>query len=107
MIPCRIRHERPSICFLWKELGEYYKLELRLLIAGKIHQIPDHYSSAFFAMLCPAPREYVLLNSVADWELFRFFQKHQFQLLVLKKHFKGRFKDFVDQLKIAYPFIMR
>ncbi|TFB28481.1 hypothetical protein [Pedobacter alluvionis] len=105
MIPCSFSIETPEICFLWKDKGDYYKLELRLRIAGKIYQMQYHYSTAFFAMLFCNPRRYALLNSIIDSELLSFFQKSHFQLLVLKKHYDGDFKNFVDQLRMIYVFI--
>ena len=105
MIPCSFNNETPEICFLWKDMGDYYKLELRLRIAGKIYQIQYYHNTAFFAMLNFSPKKYVLLNSVIDSELLNYFHKSQFQLLVLKKHYDGDFKDFVDQLRMAYSLI--
>ncbi|MGF1925349.1 MAG: hypothetical protein ACQUHE_14330 [Bacteroidia bacterium] len=105
MIPCSFSSETPEICFLWKDMGDYYKLELRLRLDGKIHQIECNYNTAFFAMLFYNPRRYALLNSVIDSELLSFFQKSHFQLLVLKKHYDGDFKEFVDRLKMGYRFI--
>jgi len=105
MIPCSFDSETPEICFLWRDKGDYYKLELRLQIAGKIHQLQYGYNTAFFAMLFYNPRRYALLNSVIDSELLSFFQKSHFQLLVLKRHYDGDFKDFVDRLKLIYMFI--
>jgi len=105
MIPCSFAIETPEICFLWKDMGDYYKLELRLRLDGKIHQIQYHYNTAFFATLFYNPRRYALLNSVIDSELISFFQKSHFQLLVLKKHYDGDFKDFVDRLRLIYVFI--
>lgn len=107
MIPCSFNNEIPEICFLWKDKGDYYKLELRLKLSGEIHQVQYYYNTAFFAMLCYSPRKYVLLNSVMDSELVSYFQKSQFQLLVLKKHYDGYCKDFVDQLREKYQFIKR
>jgi len=105
MIPCSFSGETPEICFLWKDMGDYYKLELRLRLDGKIHQIECNYNTAFFAMLFYNPRRYALLNSVIDSELLIFFQKSHSQFLVLKKHYEGDFKDFVNQLRIGYRFI--
>ncbi len=105
MIPCSFSNETPEICFLWKDMGDYYKLELRLRVATKIHQLQYGYNTAFFAMLFYNPRRYALLNSVIDSELLVFFQKSHFQLLVLKKHYDGDFKDFVDRLRMGYRFI--
>lgn len=56
-------------------------------------------------MLSYSPRNYVLLNSVDDSQLVSYFQQSQFQLLVLKKHYEGDFKNFVDQLRMVYRFI--
>ena len=57
MKPCSFSNETPEICFLWKDKGDYYKLELRLRLGGKIHQIQDYYTTAFFAMLFYNPRK--------------------------------------------------
>lgn len=105
MTPCCFNNETPEICFLWKDMGDYYKLELRLMFQGKIHRLQYYFSTAFFAMLSYSPRKYVLLNSVTDNELVSYFQQSQFQLLVLKKHYEGDFKDFVDHLRMVYRFI--
>ncbi|MCX2430644.1 hypothetical protein [Pedobacter sp. GR22-10] len=105
MIACSFDSETPEICFLWKDKGDYYKLELRLRLSGKIHQLQYNYNTAFFAMLFYNPRRYALLNSVIDSKLLSFFQKSHFQLLVLKKHYDGDFKEFVDRLRMIYVFI--
>jgi hypothetical protein len=105
MTPCEFNNDTPEICFLWKDKGDYYKLELRLRLGGKIHQLQYYINTAFFAMLSYNPRRYALLNSVIDSELLTYFQQSQFQLLVLKKHYGGDFKDFVDQLRMVYSFI--
>lgn len=86
-------------------MGDYYKLELRLMFQGKIHPLQYYFNTAFFAMLSYSPRNYVLLNSVDDSQLVSYFQQSQFQLLVLKKHYEGDFKNFVDQLRMVYRFI--
>lgn len=86
-------------------MGDYYKLELRLMLQGKIHPLQYYFNTSFFAMLSYSPRKYVLLNSVEDSKLVSYFQQSQFQLLVLKKHYDGDFKDFVDRLRMVYRFI--
>lgn len=107
MTPCEVNNETPEICFLWKDKGDYYKLELRLMLQGKMHQLKYQFNTAFFVMLSYNPRKYVLLNSVVDSELLTYFQQSQFQILVLKKHYDGDFKDFVTLLRIGYRFIDR
>ena len=77
------------------------------MLLGKIHPLQYFFNTAFFAMLSYSPRKYVLLNSVVGSELITYFQQSQFQLLVLKKHYDGDFKDFVGQLKIGYRFIIK
>lgn len=106
MVPCSFRNERPEICFLWKDQGDYYRLELRLMIGGKIHKLSYYYNTAFFVMLS-FDRDYILLSSLMDCELASYFQKNHFKLLILKTHFGGDCKDFVDQLITRYKFIKR
>jgi hypothetical protein len=85
--------------------GKGLNLELRLMLQGKIHPLQHYFNTAFFAMLSYSPRQYVLLNSVIDSQLVSYFQQSQFQLLALKKHYDGDFKDFLNQLRIVYRFI--
>ena len=107
MALCSFSIETPEICFLWKDLGDYYKLELRLLFEGKIQKVPYYFNSTFFVMLTYKPKKYALLNAVKDCELLSYFQQSQYQVLVLKKHFEGDFKGFVEQLRAAYKFVSK
>lgn len=104
MVPCTFEHQTPEICFLWKDMGDYYQLQMRLSIGAKIQHL-QNYNPTLFAMLSYSPRKYALLNSIADSELLTYFQECKFQLLVLKKHYEGEVKDFVDQLRKVYSFI--
>ena len=104
MVPCTFEHQTPEICFLWKDMGDYYQLEMRLSIGAKVHHL-QNFNTTLFAMLIYSPRKYVLLNSIADSELLTYFQQRKFQFLVLKKHYQGDIKDFVAQLRMVYHFI--
>ena len=104
MVPCTFEHRTPEICFLWKDMGDYYQLEMRLSIGAKVHHL-QNFNTTLFAMLIYSPRKYVLLNSIADSELLTYFQQRKFQFLVLKKHYQGDIKDFVAQLRMVYHFI--
>lgn len=107
MLPCSFHNEIPEICFLWKDMGDYYKLELRLMLGGKKFKIPCFFNTAFFVRLFYDRRDYILLNSVLDSQLISFFQKTHFQLLILKIHYDSQCKHFLDQLRKNYQFIKR
>jgi len=107
MTPCSFDSGVPEIYFLWKDMGDYYKLELQLMPWRKIDQMKYLYRSAFFAMRSIDPKIFTLLSSVRDIELFTFFQERHFQISVLKKHYDCNFKDFVNRLRSVYRFIDR
>lgn len=45
---------------------------------------------------------FYLQGSFAEYEVTSFFARHKFKIGVLKAHYKGRFKDFVNQLGEFY-----
>lgn len=107
MKPCRFNNEVPKICFLWKEIGDYYKIELRLMVGKEIHEVTYFYNTTFFVRTSGDQRNYFLLDSLMDNELISFFQKYHFQLLILKVHYEGYCEDFINQLKTNYQFLRR
>lgn len=107
MIPCTFSNEVPKICFLWIDRGDYYKLELRLMIGKRSNEVYRYYNSPFFIATSVNPRNYFLLNSLTDCDLVKFFHQSQYQLLFLKTHFDGYCQSFVEQLRAGYQFVKR
>ncbi|RZJ88113.1 MAG: hypothetical protein EOO20_14450 [Chryseobacterium sp.] len=107
MKPCIISNEVPEICFLWKDRGDYFKLELRFLVSGKMHEVSELFNTAFFITAADNPIRFFLLSSVLECELLTFFSKRNFQLLMLKTHYELYCKEFVGKLRKIYRFINR
>lgn len=107
MVPCTFSSEIPELCFLWKDKGDYYKLELRFMVGTQIHEVQQYFNTAFFIVSSKEPSKYFLLNSLSDCDLLDFFSKRHFQLLMLKAHYEVYCKDFVDQLRSKYRFFNR
>ena len=105
MIPCDFSDKVPEICFLWKDKGEYYKLVMRFRFGKKIHNEYYFYNTDFFVQMSVFVKDYILLNSLMDCELVNFFQKRHYEFIILKDHYQGNCKYFVDQLRSAYKFI--
>lgn len=107
MKPCIISNEVPEICFLWKDRGDYFKLELRFVVSGKMHEVSELFNTAFFITAADNPIRFFLLSSVLECELLTFFSKRNFQLLMLKTHYELYCKEFVGKLRKIYRFINR
>jgi hypothetical protein len=105
MHPCTFSTEVPELCFVWKEYEDHYKLDLRFRLGKKVWMPSYEFNSKFFANTAKEPRKYYLLNSFMDCQLVTYFQKNKFQLLVMKEHYQGDCKDFLDQLRKRYRFI--
>lgn len=105
MIPCDFGAEIPELCFLWKDKGDYFKLELRFMLGKQIYEVHNYLHTTFFIVPSAEPARYFLLNSLMDCEVVRFFCKRHFQLLMLKVHYDVYCKDFVDRLRATYRFI--
>jgi hypothetical protein len=105
MNPCTFNHEPAQLCFLWKEKPDYYKLELRFLVAGCLHEVPHHFDTAYFIASTKNPLDFHLLNTLMDTKVLSFFSETNFRILVLKAHYHTSFKEFVEQLRTEYKFI--
>ncbi|WP_199118915.1 hypothetical protein [Pedobacter sp. ASV28] len=105
MKPCIISNEVPEICFLWKDKGDYFKLELRFVVGGKMHEVSQFFDTAFFITASGDPKRYFLLSSVTECELIAFFSKSNFQLLMVKTHYEDYCREFVGKLRDNYRFI--
>ena len=105
MRSCTISNEQPELCFLWKEKGDYFKLELRFMVGGQLYELPDHMITSFFVRPAGNSQIFYLLNSIRDCEILAFFSETDFRMLFLKVHYEAYFRYFVDQLREIYRFI--
>lgn len=107
MKPCIISNEVPEICFLWKDKKDYFKLELRFFVGGKMHEGSHFFDTSFFIAASSDPKRYFLLRSMMECEVVAFFSKRNFQMLVLKCHYETYCLEFITKLRKLYRFINR
>lgn len=101
MQSCSFSAERPKLYFSLVDKGAYYELELRFKIGDKLY-VPNEYSPTFFIHSKKIPYRYYLLDSITDYHVMYFFERHNFKMSVLKDHYPGRFKIFTDRLAQIY-----
>lgn len=107
MRPCVFSSEVPEICFLWKDRGDYFKLELRFMVKGVMYEVSSFYCTAFFISAGGHHKIFYLLQSVTECDLMDFFSRRSFQLLMLKPHYELYCKDFVASLRKIFRFYNR
>lgn len=101
MKACTFSSESPQLCFLLVGKGDYYELELRFKAEGKFY-VPNECNPTFFIHSTAAPNRFYLMDSITDYHVLCFFERHNFKLSVLKCHYQGHFKTFIDRLAEAY-----
>ncbi len=102
--PCSISAEIPQLKFTLTDKGEYYFLDLKFMVYGKVLKF-DRFSPFYFAVSEDGQKRFYLLGSLADAEIVGYFSKMNFRIVVLKKHYGGYFKSFVDKIKQSYGLI--
>lgn len=106
---CQISSEIPQLKFILTDKGEYYFLDLKFMVNGKLLKF-QRFSPFYFAIseegskrfFQDGPKLLYLLGSLSDAEMTGFFSKANFRIVVLKKHYDGYFRNFVDNIKKAY-----
>jgi len=101
MQPCTFTTIRPELCFLLLNKGEYYELELRFTVQVKTY-IPCSVNPTFFIHSEAQSNLFYLLDFITDYHVLCFFIRYNFKLSVLKCHYNGHFKSFIDRLAAAY-----
>jgi len=101
MHSCTFSSKIPKLCFLMRNKGEYYELEMRFKAGTKTYS-PHEFNPTFFIHAKSEPYRFYLLDSITDYQVTSFFAKSDFKLLVLKCHYHSHFKAFTDQLAKFY-----
>jgi|GEM_PF-2929512 len=99
MMPCAVNHAVPGLVFLWKDKGEYFSLKIRVKIFNKLYHLNDKCYLDFFVTTRDAPSEFLLLSTVDECRLVRFFNESHFQMIILKSHYTGEIVEFVERLR--------
>ena len=100
--PCEFSPEIPTLKFFLKDKRDYYTLEIKFSVNGKVFNFASHLTTHYFAASDIDPKKFYLLGSPEDAELVSFFARKNFSLPVLKKHYHSHFKVFADKIRRIY-----
>lgn len=104
---CQVASDIPQLKFFLIDKGEYYFLDLKFMVNGRLFNFPPIFNMFFFAAAEKEPMKFYLLGSLADAEIVSYFSKISFRLPVLKKHYDTHLKTFVLQIEQTYSITQR
>ena len=99
---CQVAADIPQLKFFLIDKGEYYFLDLKFMVNGKLSNFAPIFNMFFFAAAEKEPMKFYLLGSMADAEVVSYFSKISFRLPVLKKHYDTHWEPFVTQIAQTY-----
>ncbi|MBT2560606.1 hypothetical protein J7E50_07145 [Pedobacter sp. ISL-68] len=94
--------EVPVLSFVLRDEGDYYELELKLKVKGKLLKLSSD-SVALF-LVCDRVKTYLwyLLEAEMDYKLVWFFSRVNFRVQVPKGYYKEFFEGFVEGMEKWY-----
>lgn len=99
---CRFSPEIPVLKFFLIDRGDYYRLEIKFSVNGRVFKFASNLATHYFAASDIDPKRFYLLGSPEDAELVTFFAQREFSLPILKKHFHSHFSNFADKVHGIY-----
>lgn len=92
----------PVLSFVLRDRGDYYELQLRLKVKGKLLKLSSD-SVALF-LVCDSVKTYLwyLLDAEMDYRLVWFFSKVNFRVQVPKGYYKAHFERYVEVIERWY-----
>ncbi|NII82090.1 MULTISPECIES: hypothetical protein [unclassified Pedobacter] len=94
--------EIPVLSFVLKDEGDYYELELKLKVKGKLLDFNTDKSSLFLVCDRAKPYLWYLLEAEMDYKLVWFFSRVNFRVQVLKGYYKEFFEGYVEGVERWY-----
>lgn len=94
--------EVPVLSFVLKDEGDYYELELKLKVKGKLLHLNTDQPGLF--LVCDRVKTYLwyLLGAEMDYKLVWFFSRVNFRVQVLKGYYKDFFEKYVEGIERWY-----
>jgi len=94
--------EIPVLSFVLKDEGDYYELQLKLKVKGKLLDVNTDKPGLF--LVCDRVKPYLwhLLEAEMDYKLVWFFSRVNFRVQVLKGYYKEFFEGFVEGVERWY-----
>ena len=94
--------EVPVLSFVLKDEGDYYELQLKLKVKGKLLHMNTDKSSLFLVCDRVKPYLWYLLEAEMDYKLVWFFSRVNFRVQVPKGYYKDFFEGYVEGIARWY-----
>jgi len=94
--------EVPVLSFVLKDEGDYYELELKIKVKGKLLHLNTDQPGLFLVCDSAKPYLWYLLEAEMDYKLVLFFSKVNFKVQVIKGYYREFFEGFVDGVEKWY-----
>jgi len=94
--------EVPVLSFVLKDEGDYYELELKLKVKGKLLHFNTDKPGLFLVCDRVKPYLWYLLEAEMDYKLVCFFSRVNFRVQVPKGYYKEFFEGFVEGIERWY-----
>ncbi|MFF5380408.1 hypothetical protein [Pedobacter suwonensis] len=94
--------EVPVLRFVLKDEGDYYELQLKLKVKGKLLHMNTDKSSLFLVCDRAKPYLWYLLEAEMDYKLVWFFSRVNFRVQVPKGYYSEFFERFVEGVERWY-----
>ncbi|MFC1223017.1 hypothetical protein ACFE6N_04360 [Pedobacter sp. BG31] len=94
--------EVPVLSFVLKDEGDYYELELKLKVKGKLLHLNMDQPGLFLVCDRDKPYLWYLLEAEMDYKLVLFFSKVNFKVQVPKGYYREFFEGFVEGIERWY-----
>lgn len=88
--------EVPVLSFVLKDEGDYYELELKIKVKGKLLRLNTDQPGLFLVCDSAKPYLWYLLEAEMDYKLVLFFSKVNFKVQVIKGYYREFFEGFVE-----------
>jgi hypothetical protein len=94
--------EVPVLSFVLRDEGDYYELELKIKVKGKLLHLNTDQPGLFLVCDSAKPYLWYLLEAEMDYKLVLFFSKVNFKVQVIKGHYREFFEGFVEGVERWY-----
>jgi len=86
----------PVLSFVLKDEGDYYELQLKIKVKGKLLHLNTDQPGLFLVCDRGKPYLWYLLEAEMDYKLVWFFSKVNFRVQVIKGYYRAFFEGFVE-----------
>jgi len=94
--------EVPVLSFVLKDEGDYYELQLKIKVKGKLLHLSTDQPGLFLVCDRVKPYLWYLLEAEMDYKLVWFFSRINFRVQVPKGYYKDFFEGFVEGVERWY-----